>query len=205
MIAALLAFVIAFLFSFVGTIPPGTLSLTIIQLGLKERIDVAWRMAIAAAIIEYPYAWIAVEFQGFLAQSLDFEHNFHLVSALVMLTLGVFSLWSSASPSAFSRRFEASGFRKGVVLALLNPLAIPFWMAVTAYLKSYGWVDLSKKTALHAYLFGVSMGSLVLFMLLAYLARKIVTHFQPSAYLQKLPGTLLILLGIYSLFEYMLG
>ena len=80
MIASLLSFVIAFLFSFVGTIPPGTLSLTIIQLGLKGKIDIAWRMSIAAALIEYPYAWIAVEFQGFLAESLELTHNFHLVT-----------------------------------------------------------------------------------------------------------------------------
>lgn len=205
MIAILLAFVIAFLFSFVGTIPPGTLSLTIMQLGLQGKIDVAWRMAFAAAVIEYPYAWIAVEFQDFLAESLELTHNFHLISALVMMTLGAFSLWSAARPSTFSRRFEASGFRKGIVLALLNPLAVPFWMAVTAYLESYGWVDLSHHAALHAYLLGVSLGSLVLFMLLAYLAKKVVTHLQPSAYLQKLPGTLLILLGVYSLSEYIFG
>lgn len=205
MIAAFLSFVIAFLFSFVGTIPPGTLSLTIIELGLKKKIDVAWRMAVAAAIVEYPYAWVAVEFQGFLAQSLELSHNFHLASALVMMTLGGFSLWASARPSGFSHRFESSGFRKGLVLALLNPLAIPFWMAVTVYLESYGWIDLSGDAALHAYLLGVSTGSLALFMLLAYLARKVVAHFQPNAYLQKMPGTLLILLGIYSLSEYILG
>ena len=205
MITALVAFVIAFLFSFVGTIPPGTLSLSIVQLGLRGRIDAAWRMAIAAAMVEYPYAWIAVEFQGFLTRSLEFTHNFHLVSALVMMTLGGLSLWSPAKPSAFSRRFETSGFRKGMILALLNPLAIPFWMAITGYLESYGWVDLSQNAALHAYLVGVSMGSLVLFMLLAYLAKSIVSHLQPSAYLHKLPGTLLITLGVYSLSAYIFG
>lgn len=202
MIEAILSFLVAFLFSFVGTIPPGTLNLTIIQLGLKEKINVAWRMAIAAAFIEYPYAWIAVKFQSLLTQSLELTQGFHLVSAFVMMTLGTISLWSSAKPSELSKRFEESGFRKGAVLALLNPLAIPFWMAMTAYLESYGWVDLSDQLRLHAYLLGVSMGTLVLFMLLAYLARKVVTQFNHPHILSKLPGTLLILLGIYSLVLY---
>ena len=38
----LITFGIAFFFSFVGTIPPGTLSLTIIQLGLGNKINIAW-------------------------------------------------------------------------------------------------------------------------------------------------------------------
>jgi threonine/homoserine/homoserine lactone efflux protein len=198
-------FGIAFCLSFVGTIPPGTISLTVVGLGLKRRINAAWRMALAAALIEYPYAWIAVAFQGFLVQSLEFTHHFHLYSGLVMVLLGVFSLVTAARPSKFSQRFEHSGFRKGMVLGLLNPLAIPFWMAMTAYLKSHGWVDLSNNYEIHAYLLGVSAGTLVLFMLLAYLARSVVSHFQTNGFLQKTPGVLLILLGLYSFGKYIFG
>ena len=198
-------FLVAFLCSFVGTIPPGTLSLTIIELGLKGSINIAWRMAIAAALIEYPYAWVAVEFQELLTQSLEWTHNFHLVSGLVMVSLGIFSLWSASRPSSLARRFEASGFRKGIVLGVLNPLAIPFWMALTAYLKAYGWVDLSTATEVHAYLLGVSLGTLVLFMLLAYLAKSVVSHINSNAFLQRMPGTVLILLGLYAFSEYIFG
>ena len=205
MTEVLSTFAIAFVFSFIGTIPPGTLSLTIIQLGLNQRINVAWRMALAAALIEYPYAWVAIEFQGYITESVEITHNFHLVSAVVMVSLGVFNLWSSARPSKFVQRFEDSGFRKGIVLGLLNPLAIPFWLAMTAYLENYGWVDLSNKLEIHAYLLGVSTGTLVLFMILAYLAQKVVILFKSNSYLQKVPGVVLILLGLYSLAEYIFG
>ncbi|MEX1239811.1 MAG: hypothetical protein WEB30_08840 [Cyclobacteriaceae bacterium] len=56
-----------------------------------------------------------------------------------------------------------------------------------------------------AYLLGVSAGTLVLFMLPAYLARKVVTHFNANNFFRKIPGVLLILLRIYSFSEYMLG
>src|SRR5688572_22495783 len=110
MTEVLSTFGVAFLFSFIGTIPPGTLNLTVIQLGLNQRIDAAWRMAFAAALIEYPYAWIAVEFQDFLSQSLEFRHYFHLISGVVMVALGVINLWASAQRSTFLQRFETSGF-----------------------------------------------------------------------------------------------
>ena len=205
MMEVILTFFIAFAFSFIGTIPPGTLSISIIQLGLTNRIAAAWRMALTAAIIEYPYAWVAVEFEDFITKSVDLTHNFHLVSATALTLLGVLNLWSASRPSKFTQRFEGSGFRKGVILSLLNPLAIPFWLAMTAYLKTYGWIDLSNKLETHAYLTGVSAGTLVLFMLLAYLARTVVAYFRTSTFLKRMPGVLLILLGLYSFAEYMLG
>ena len=205
MMEMLSTFAIAFVFSFIGTIPPGTLNLTIIQLGLNHRTDVAWRMAFAAAIIEYPYAWIAVEFQEYLSQSIGIADDFHLVSGLVMVLLGVLILWSSTKPSKFTKRFNESGFRKGIILALLNPLAIPFWMAMTAYLKSHDWIDLSDQLEIHAYLIGVSAGTIALFMLFAYLARMVVSYLKSSRILRLLPGVVLILLGIYSFGEYMFG
>lgn len=198
-------FLVAFAFSFVGTIPPGTLSLTIIQLGLNRRIHAAWRMALAAALIEYPYAWIAVRFQRLLSQSIEFTHNFHLVSSVVMISVGILSLWSAARPTQFACRFEKSGFRRGVVLSLLNPLAIPFWLAMTAYLRSYKWVDLSDDFELHAYLLGVSSGTLVLLLLLASLAQRVIQYFREDSIIKKVPGAILILLGIYSFVRYISG
>jgi threonine/homoserine/homoserine lactone efflux protein len=201
----LAAFGIAFFFSFLGTIPPGSLNLTIIQLGLDHRINIAWRMAIAAALIEYPYAWLAIEFQELIARSPVIIHNFQLVTGIVMILLGVFQLGFSARSSAFGRRFQESGFRKGVLLGLLNPLAIPFWVAMTAYIKSRGWVNLSTNAEVHAYLLGVSLGTLTLFMLLAYLAKMVVSQFQTGAILRKFPGGVLIVLGVYAIAEYIFG
>lgn len=198
-------FAIAFLFSFIGTIPPGTLSLSIVQLGLNHRINVAWRMALASALIEYPYAWIAIEFQDLIMGSLEFSHRFHLITGMVMILLGALNLWTSVRPSRFSQRFDSSGFRRGLVLGLLNPMAIPFWIAMTAYLKTHGWVDLSEGMEVHAYLLGVSAGTVALYMMLAYLARKVVSHFKTNGFIQRAPGVLLILLGLYSLSEYIFG
>jgi threonine/homoserine/homoserine lactone efflux protein len=199
---ALLAFCIAYVFSFIGTIPPGTINLSIIQLGLEHRIAAAWRMAAAAALIEYPYAWLAVEFEDLITSSPVVTENFQLIAAGVMITLGILNLWSSNKTAAVTSGFGASGFRRGLVLGILNPLALPYWVAMTAYIKSLGWTDLSTRTELHCYLLGVSLGGLTLLILFAYLARKIVTYFQHNTLIKKIPGITLVLLGVYSLFQY---
>lgn len=195
-------FLVAFLFSFIGTIPPGTLNLNILQLGLDNKINTAWRFALAAALVEYPYAWVAVKFEQFITSSPWIVNNILLITAIVMTLLGILNLWSAGRPSKYSSKFYASGFRRGILLGILNPLALPFWIGTTAYLSGLNWIDVSTPFGLHAYLFGVSAGALCLFMIVAYLAKKIVAEFQIRAQLNRIPGIVLLSLGIYAFIKY---
>ncbi|MFZ6010399.1 MAG: LysE family translocator, partial [Bacteroidota bacterium] len=139
---ALQVFVIGLFFSFVGSIPPGTLNILVLQLGLENKVRTALRFALAVAIVEYPYAWIAVVFENLITSAPAVTQNFQLTGAVVMTTIGIFNLWSVRKPTQFAVKFQESGFRRGLVLSVLNPQAIPFWIAVTAYLKHEGWINL---------------------------------------------------------------
>ena len=121
---ALINFFISFIFSFIGSIPPGTLNLTVIQLGLDNRMATALRFAFAASIVEYPYAWIAVKFEKLITSSPVVTENLHLIAAIVMIVFGTIALWqASKPPSEVQSGFSNSGFRKGLLLGILNPLA----------------------------------------------------------------------------------
>src|SRR5690606_31118629 len=106
----------------------------VLQLGLEHKVKTALRFALAVAIVEYPYAWIAVEFEQVITSSPDIMKNFELWGAIIMTTIGVVSLWMVRKPSTVSLKLQDSGFRKGFILSLLNPQAIPFWIALTASL-----------------------------------------------------------------------
>lgn len=192
-------FLFAFLFSFLGSIPPGTLNLTVLQLGLEKKINIIWRFAFAAALVEYPYAWIAVAFEELLTASPVVLNNFKLITAIVMIVFGLLNLWSVQRPSTLTAKFQQSGFRRGVLLGILNPLAIPFWIAFTAYLNANGWITLTGTGLLHAYLFGVSVGAFTLFLVAGYLARKVAVAYQPGSKVKLIPGLVLLALGVYAL------
>lgn len=199
---AALNFLFAFAFSFIGSIPPGTINLTALQLGLEHKTKVALRLAIAAAIIEYLYAWLAVIFENYITSSPVILNNFKLIAATVMIIFGVLNILSARKPTGFAQKFQASGFRRGLVLGILNPMAMPFWIAITAYLKMQGWVMISTTAQLHAYLLGVSIGGFVLLILLAYLAKRMIMFFQSSSSVKFIPGVVLLLLGLYGLIEF---
>jgi len=199
----LLNFLLAFLFSFLGSIPPGTLNLTVLQLGLDKKINIAWRFAAAAALIEYPYAWLAVTFENYITESPVILNNFKLISAIVMITLGGLNLWSTQKPTVFTEKFQESGFRRGIILSILNPLAMPFWIAVTAYLSAQGWIALPNNSHLHFYLLGISLGAFVLLILVAYLAKQMVLLLKPGSKIKLIPGIVLIVLGMYAFIDYL--
>jgi len=191
-----------FFFSFIGSIPPGTINLSVIQLGLRKHLGAAFRMALAAALIEYVYAAIAIKFQIFITSSPAIKENFQLITAIVLLALGgvnLLSLRKKKGGTTRTRVMASSGFRKGVLLSLGNPLAMPFWIAVTAYLQSNSWVNFDD-VPIWTYVLGISLGTLSVLSLLGLISYKTGKFIEPDNKLIKIiPGIVLVTLGLYSL------
>lgn len=196
-------FIIGLIISFIGSIPPGTLNLAVLQLGMEHKIKVALRFAVAVSIIEYPYAWVAVVFEDWITSSPVIVENFQLITAIVMLVIGAFSVWSARKPSEFSVRFNESGFRRGLILSILNPMAIPFWVAYTAFLKSQGWIDLSTQWRVHSYVLGTSVGVMILLTLFTFLAKRLSSYVKDNRLVKLIPGITLLILGTYALIKYL--
>jgi threonine/homoserine/homoserine lactone efflux protein len=196
-------FLVGFIFSFLGSIPPGTMNLCVLQLGLERKVAIALRFALAVAIIEYPYAWIGVQFEYWITSSPAIIENFQLITAVVMTAMGVLNIWTARKPTALTTKFNESGFRRGLVLSILNPMAIPFWIGVTAYLKAQGWVDLSTTALLHTYIFGTAIGSLVLLIVFTFLAHRLSGYITNSRMVSMIPGVTLLILGLYAFWNYL--
>ena len=197
-------FIVGTVFSFLGSIPPGTLNILVLQLGLENKIKTAMRFALAVAVIEYPYAWIAVVFEDIITASPIITKNFQLLGAVVMTAIGLVMVWSARKPSEFSVKFAESGFRRGLILSILNPQAIPFWIAVTAYLKVEGWIVLDTNPKIHSYVLGTSVGVMLLLTILAYGGKKISFAFQSNRLVRLLPGAVVLVLGVIGLVKWVI-
>jgi threonine/homoserine/homoserine lactone efflux protein len=192
-------FFIGAIASFVGSIPPGTLNILVLQLGLENKLKAALRFALAVTLIEYPYAWIAVEFEAWITSSPAIQENFKLLAAAVMITLGVLGIWTAQKPTMAAVKMQESGFVRGLILSILNPQAIPWWIGVIAYLKSERWIVLDTPLRLHSFLFGTAMGVLALLVILAIMAERVSYMVKHNKTLAMAPGVLLLLLGLYTL------
>lgn len=196
-------FLVGLVFSFLGSIPPGTLNLCVLQLGLQGKVKTALRFALAVAIIEYPYTWIGVQFEYWITSSPTVVANFELLTAIVMTVIGLMNIWSAQRPTEVTSRFNESGFRRGIVLSILNPMAIPFWLGITAYLKAQGWIDLSNTGLLHSYIFGTSVGAMLLLTLFALAANRLSSYVTNGRLVKLIPGITLLALGVYAFVRYL--
>ncbi|MCW5912091.1 MAG: LysE family transporter [Cyclobacteriaceae bacterium] len=195
-------FLIGLIASFIGSIPPGTLNILVLQMGLENKIRTAMRFTLAVTLVEYPYAWIAVEFEHLITSSPIVQQNFKLLAAIVMTGLGILSLWSARKPSPLTVKLQESGFRKGLILSILNPQAIPWWIGMTAYLKVQGWIVLDTPWRLHSYVLGTSVGVFILLVLLAFLAQKLASIIKHNRVVAVLPGIILTALGLFAFYSY---
>jgi threonine/homoserine/homoserine lactone efflux protein len=156
----------------------------------------------AVTIIEYPYTWLAIQFEYWITSNPLIIENFQLLTAIVMTLIGIANLWSAQKPSRLTEKFQASGFRRGLILSILNPLALPFWIGVTAYLKAQGWIDLSTTIRLHSYVLGTSVGVFVLLALFILLSKKLAGYANQKSWVKLIPGATLLVLGVYAFYKY---
>lgn len=82
-------------------------------------------------------------------------------------------------------------------------MAIPFWIAYTAFLKSQGWIDLSTQPLVHSYLLGTSVGVAILLTLFAFLAKRLSVYVKDNRIVKLIPGITLLVLGIYAFIQYL--
>ena len=191
-------FILGFFFSFLGSIPPGTINLSVLQLGLNNQIRGALFFSLAAIFVEFFYAWIAVEFQIFLTENTSITQNFQFIAGAAMFILGLINLSRKRSPQTGKFGEGRVNFWKGFIVSVLNPLAIPFWVAVTAYLQSEAFITLSSNYRILIYVTGICGGTFALLMLVGVLSRRFLIVFQNSLLVYKLPGLIFIGMGVYT-------
>ncbi len=197
--------IVAFVVSYLGSIPPGTINITSMQLSVQGLKRLAFFFALAASLTEFVYAGITVKFQIFLSQRTGFTENFTLITAVAMIVLGVINLFSKTDTEKLMSRTAQikgrNGFKKGVILGLLNPLTIPFWLTVTAYLQANQWISL-KEYHFWIYISGLTVGTFLLLLTVNRLGSKFTNIANNQCLVHKVPGITFLGLGLYNIYQW---
>lgn len=192
--------IIALLVSYLGSVPPGTINVSVMQLAIQEKQRAAFFLALAASLVEFVYAGITVRFQLFLSNSQWFTDHFYIITALPMIVLGIGNLFSSSHSGSFISHVKAkgrSGFGRGLILGILNPLTLPYWLTVTAYLQTHSLISL-EGSSYWLYLVGISTGTFLLLLSILAIGRRFQRIADNQFLVHKLPGFIFVGLGIYN-------
>lgn len=191
---------VAFVVSYLGSIPPGTINISVMQLSVSRQRKAALLLGLAASIAEFVYAGATVKFQQFLSESPRLTIVFQVITALALVGLGIYNLFSKTDSTEYLKVDKLkgrTGFAKGLALGLLNPMTVPFWLVVTNYLVTHNWVDV-KNENFWAYIIGLASGTFSLLVTVDFLGSKFQKIADNSFIVHRVPGLLFIGMGLYN-------
>ena len=198
--------VIAFAISYVGSIPPGTVNVSVMQLSILKKHRAAVFFSLAACLVEFIYAGITVQFHLLLNSHPEIAFYFQVVTAIALIGLGISNLFSKSTSSSIKVDTKVTGrhgFLRGLILGFLNPMTIPFWLAITTYLENDGLVEVTG-LGFWVYLIGLSSGTFILLLTVDGLGKRFSRVADNSFVVHKVPGFILLALGVYYLFKLVL-
>jgi threonine/homoserine/homoserine lactone efflux protein len=186
--------------SLFGSLPPGLISLSVAQTAIARTLPAALFLAIGAAFAEFFQAWLAIFLSDWFLENPSATNWFTWLSVPVFWGLAVYFLFApetSKNKGDVVMTYSAIGqMGRGILLSIFNLLAVPYWFVYCGWLKMEGWWG--EETLAHTLLFamGVSLGTLLVLSLYAYLATAIVHRSDRLAvYANRFVALLFFLLG----------
>ena len=198
-------FLIAFMISYLGSIPPGVANVSVVQMAVQNHKKAAIFFSLSASLVEFIYTALTLKFQLFLKSSIQLEDYFQIITAAALLGVGMLSLRSKSKSTDVQGEEIVkgrAGFKQGIVLGFLNPMTIPFWLMVTAYIQNHELIPLDG-SAYWIFLIGSSSGTFLLLMTVLWLGNKFTKISDNQLLVYKVPGIFLIGLGIYTLVKWL--
>ena len=197
MILTLQSFFLAFAISYIGSIPPGVLNLTVIDISMRRAMRHAFAFSLAAALIEFIQGFIALKFSDYLSVNPQIDFYIQIFVIPVFLGLGIYYLLQKEPPAHEASESGSNAFIKGALLSVVNPLAIPFWLVWATYLSQKGFPILDNGSNMYAFMVGISLGSFATLMTYSYLSKLILSKIQSfNQWINKIIGVILVVLGM---------
>lgn len=169
-------FAIGLFASFIGSLPLGVLNLTAVDIALNKKFRNVVFFSLGAAGVEFFQAFLAVKFSSWflIRPSLDMLFNIMVIPLFLGLSIYYFRKSRKKLEEKTNGR-QLSSFSKGVLLSVINPLAIPFWIFYATYFNSLGLV-LFENYYIVLFVAGISAGTFIALLFFGKISRYIVTR-----------------------------
>ena len=191
-----------------GYIPPGNINLTVAQLTINKGMRQAWSFILSFSCVEVFFTFGMMRFARWVSSDVNLDANINEVRTgtyidafMVMLFVIMGTItWMHRNkvPKAKDNNTSKRGsVFYGMLLGILNPVQIPFWLFFGNYVILHEWIR-TDYLSLVIFSFGSGIGSALALYGYAHFARYIQEKFALSSYLiNKSIAIFLWLLALY--------
>ena len=193
----LLYFFVGFVACLLGTIPFGPINLTVVKTTVDHDARRGTEIAIAGSLIEILEALIAIWFGMVISSFLESNLAIKLGIGLLFVILAVVVATRESKPAMVDKPpGQESFFKKGLLIAALNPQAVPFWIFALAAISQYFEFEYMGIT-LAAFLAGVFLAKMTALYGFVLASTYLKTHLQESSTLiNKVLASVLLFIGV---------
>jgi len=193
-------FGIAFALSFIGTLPPGIINMTIAMTAIRKFFKAAVVVSVGAVTVEWFQAFLSIKFSSILLKNPSFDQALQVTATIVFIALAIYFLFFASTKPPKPREnsgLPVSEFFRGAAVASMNVLIFPYWIFYGTYLRSEGWLE--KSDAYYAvFSTGVMFGAFAVFLVYAKIGRLIVARAEKAMRVTNLVvGFLFLSFAIY--------
>lgn len=124
-----------------GYIPPGNINLTVVQITITRGIRQALYFIGAFSAVEILFTFGVMRFVQWLSSEINLENAIDIVMVFMFGILGIIT-WRSRKEMPKADYSKKDSIRYGMLLGVVNPMQIPYWLFVGTYLISHEWIDI---------------------------------------------------------------
>ena len=206
----MLIFLITFFISFVGSIHPGPLNLSVIQTTLQKGFSSALLLAFGGIIPEIIYGYLAVEGVMIFEKYPIIFNMMQWVVIPILLGLGIQQIINSwkpkqiLKPSKLEQKASTQGVTKGFLLSLFNPQLLPYWIVILINYQNYSFLKISESSDKVFFVLGTSMGAFALNYVYAYIAyrqRERIFKYLKEGHFEQIIGWTFVGMGVLQTFK----
>lgn len=212
----MLIFVITFFISFVGSIHPGPLNLSVIQTTLQKGLFPALLLAFGGVIPEMIYGYLAVEGVMIFEQYPFAFQGMQWAVVPILWGLGIQQIIASRQPKQIlenakeysqttSKGVSTRGAStRGFFLSLFNPQLLPYWIVILINYQNYDFLKIIELSDKIFFIFGTSLGAFALNYVYAYVAfkqRERVFKYLNQKHFEQIIGWTFVIMGLFQVIK----
>jgi threonine/homoserine/homoserine lactone efflux protein len=136
-------FIIGFFAAFIGVIPPGLLNMSAATISMKEGRKKGLLFSVGVCVTVMIQTFVALIFARFLDRHPEYVDFLQKVALGIFICITIFFFFIAKDtrrpiPDDVNRS-KTNRFFKGMLLAVLNLLPIPYWVYVSITFAGFGW------------------------------------------------------------------
>ncbi|WP_246254540.1 LysE family transporter [Pedobacter foliorum] len=125
----------------IGYIPPGNINLTVVQITITRGLRQALYFIMAFSTVEIFFTFGVMRFVQWLSSEIKLDNIIDVIMVFMFGILGVIT-WRSRKEMPKADYSKKDSIKYGLILGVVNPMQIPYWLFVGTYLISHEWIDI---------------------------------------------------------------